>query len=303
MSRSDANLRLCGRGTVAHGCAGCAVEEDTRSCPMTEETLSGGFVNATVVRVGDSVRRKAGVWTPTIHRLLRHVRERGVAWVPEPRGLDECGREVLAFIPGEVPHAMPAWIWSGVVLAEVAAALRQWHDATVGFEPGGAVWNFAAHEPAEVVCHNDFAPYNCVFRDGRFVGAIDFDFCSPGPRLRDLAYTAYRFVPLMPPEGAACADGPAGERSPFPERELGARLDCFLETYAAGPVRLRYPAAELLRAVGARLREIADWTEGHCGGKTEHPLGAKGAMYRAHARWIEERADRPEWRGEGPFTA
>lgn len=254
---------------------------------MTEEPLAGGYVNS-VVRVGDTVRRKADAWTPTIHRLLRQVRARGVVWAPEPRGFDERGREVLAFIPGEVPHAMPAWVWSDAVLAGVAAALRQWHDATVDFDRDGAVWNFPGHEPAEVICHNDFAPYNCVFREGRFAGAIDFDFCSPGPRLRDLAYAAYRFVPLMPLASAVLPDSVGGERSPFGGDAVRSRLERFLGDYAAaGAQPLRHGSAVLLAATVRRLQEIAEWTEAHCAGDATHPLARKARMYRAHARWIE----------------
>lgn len=265
---------------------------------MIEEPLSGGFMNPSVVRVGDTVRREAGAWTPTIHRLLRHVRERGVAWAPEPRGLDERGREVLAFIPGEVPHAMPDWVWSERVLRDVATALRQWHEATADFDRGEAVWNFATHEPVEVICHNDFAPYNCVFRAGRFVGAIDFDFCSPGPRLWDLAYAAYRFVPLMPPAGVVLPDGAGGERSPFATGAMRARLGCFLDEYAAaGPTPLRYENGALLAATVRRLWAVADWTEAHCAGNESSPLANHARMYRAHARWIE--AQRGRAAGDG----
>ena len=47
-----------------------------------------------------------------------------------------------------------------------------------------------------MICHNDFAPHNLVFHGGVLVGAIDFDTCSPGPRLGDLAYFATRAIPL-----------------------------------------------------------------------------------------------------------
>src|SRR5436190_96044 len=111
-----------------------------------EELLHGGFMNL-VVRVGDSVRRRASPATRTIQRLLAHARAHGAPWVPEPRGYDELGREVLAFVPGEVPHAMPPWVWDETVLTEVARALRAWHDATASFDSTGAVWGERAHEP------------------------------------------------------------------------------------------------------------------------------------------------------------
>src|SRR5918995_2440574 len=77
--------------------------------------------------------------------------------------------------------------------------LRELHDATEGFDRAGRVWALPEHEPAEVICHNDFAPYNLAFRAGLPAGAIDFEAASPGPRAWDLAYLAYRLVPLAHP--------------------------------------------------------------------------------------------------------
>jgi hypothetical protein len=72
------------------------------------EELAGGNVTA-VVRIGDTVHRTAGPWTPTIHRLLRHLRARGLARVPRPLGMAD-GREVLTYLPGTVArYPMPAW--------------------------------------------------------------------------------------------------------------------------------------------------------------------------------------------------
>ena len=52
----------------------------------------------------------------------------------------------------------------------------------------------------ETICHNDFAPYNCIFKDGRPVGMIDFDFACPGSKRWDLAHTVFRFAPLSMPD-------------------------------------------------------------------------------------------------------
>jgi len=258
---------------------------------MEEEILTGGHMN-TIVRVGDTVRRPAGAWTSTVHRLLRYARERGVSWAPVPLGYDEVGREVLSFISGDVPHEMPEWVWSEIALTDAARALRQWHDATSCFDLGGAVWSSNVREPGEVICHNDFAPYNCVFRDGRFAGAIDFDLCSPGPRLWDIAYTAYRYVPLMPPADADVPDG-ACERSPFEVTEMCSRLDTFLAAYAAGSVPLRYSHATVFDMAIERLGAIAAWTTSHVTKTGNTSLERHAQMYRAHAQWIDS-----ELRGE-----
>jgi Ser/Thr protein kinase RdoA (MazF antagonist) len=258
--------------------------EAVESAVAEEQVLGGGHVNR-VTRVGDTVRRQAGPWTPTIHRLLSHARDKGVSWLPEPRGLDELGREVLTFLPGDVPHEMPAWVWSEAVLCDVGRALRQWHDATSDFDMRGAIWNFAPPDPKEVVCHNDFAPYNCVFQDGRFTGAIDFDFCAPGPRIWDLAYTAYRFVPLMP-EASADPEHLHGEISPFSRAVMAARLDTFLKAYGSPDNAEPLEITRVLTAAADRLEAIATWTEEHVRANRVLALERHPAMYRDHASWL-----------------
>jgi hypothetical protein len=64
---------------------------------------AGSQVIAGVVRVGDTVRRAAGPWTPAVHALLRHLRDAGFSGAPLPLGVDGDGREVLTFVPGAVP--------------------------------------------------------------------------------------------------------------------------------------------------------------------------------------------------------
>ena len=257
---------------------------------MQEEALAGGNVTK-VVRVGDTVRRRTGPWTPTIHRLLAHVRAKGVLWVPEPLGLDEAGREVLSFIPGLVPHEMPEWIRTGQVLTDVARALRIWHDATADFSAPDAAWGLSPSSPREVICHNDYAPYNCVFSGGRFVGAIDFDFCSPGSRIWDLAYTAYRFVPLMPGPDTDIAI--PGDRSPFKINEMHERLELFLNRYNAGDGAARFGRSEIIRAAIERLHALATWTEDFARSNGADALEDHPAMYRSHARWLNSISSLP----------
>jgi hypothetical protein len=70
--------------------------------PDDEEWLTGGNMNA-VQRIGETVHRRSGPWTPTIHRLLDHLHSNGIDWVPRALGFDDDGREVLSFLPGVVP--------------------------------------------------------------------------------------------------------------------------------------------------------------------------------------------------------
>lgn len=219
---------------------------------MTEEVLSGGGVNH-VVRAGSTVRRPTGPWTPAVHALLAHLAARGFTGAPRAHGLDEHGREVLDHLPGEVAHyPVPAHVWSDRTLRAVAALLRAYHDATAGFvPPEDAGWYLPAREPAEVICHGDIAPYNCVFRDGVPVAFIDFDTAHPGPRLWDVAYAAYRFVPLT-----AVGNGEIVQ----PVTEQVRRLRLFCDAYGlpeAGRRALPETLARRLHAQVDLMRERA----------------------------------------------
>jgi hypothetical protein len=246
-------------------------------------------MNAAVVRVGDTVRRAPSPQTRTVHRLLFHVRSCGAMWVPAPHGFDEHGREVLDFIPGEVPLGTPAFLETDHVLSEVAIALREWHDATATFARSpDDVWWEGPREPAEVICHGDFAPYNHVFRDGHFVGAIDFDVCKPAPRMWDLAYTAYRYIPLLPHLDADVNDGDEPDRTHWSPTEQSARLRTFLTAY--GPLERPgetgqarpFTSTELLAWLPERLMAIAEWSAA----QSSVDLQRHGFMYRSHAQWI-----------------
>src|SRR5450755_319048 len=169
---------------------------------MDEEELqlSGGNVS-TVVRAGNTVRRTMGPWNPAVHELLRHLESQGFSGAPRFLGIDERGREVLTFIDGEIGnYPLKVYMWSDEVLQGVARLLRRFHDATVAFVPSpGATWQFEYPDATQhkVICHNDVAPYNMVYVDGRPAALIDFDTAGPGPRLWDEKHAAYRFVPLL----------------------------------------------------------------------------------------------------------
>jgi Ser/Thr protein kinase RdoA (MazF antagonist) len=218
--------------------------------PEREQVLTGGNMTA-VVRVGDTVRRTAGPWTPTVHAFLRHLRAAGFDLAPEPLGLDEQGREVLTLLPGAAAgYPLQAFAWTDATLAAVASTLRSFHDAGAGFSaPDDAVWQWPPAEPADVICHNDFAPYNLLFEAGRLTGVIDLDLVSPGPRIRDIGYAAYRFVPLT---------DPANPDAPFPGAdEQARRLAAFCAAYGDPVIT---PTA-VVRAAVDKLRELVAFIE------------------------------------------
>ena len=215
---------------------------------MDEVVLSGGNMTA-VVAVGDTVRRAAGPWTPTIHALLDHLRASGFRMAPRPLGLDERGREILSLLPGRVAtYPLPAFVLSEPMLVRAAQILRAYHDASADFLPrAGAVWQWPAREPAQVVCHNDFAPYNLMFEGEELTGVIDFDLASPGPRVWDMGYTAYRFVPLT---------DPGNPDVPYPgEAAQARRLAAFCAAYGDPQISPREVIAAAIDQ-SARARRV-----------------------------------------------
>lgn len=206
------------------------------------EQLRGGV--HVVRRHGDVVHRPASAAAPAIHRLLRHLRTQGFDGAPEPLGFDPGGDEVLTYLPGEVPAALPPRLRTSELLVSAATLLRHFHDASATFaaDPDDR-WQLPARSPAEVICHGDAAPYNCVVRDGRVVGLIDFDVAHPGPRVWDVAYAVYRFAPLQAPANPDSFGGPL---------EQGRRAARFCRAYGL-------PAdARLLDVVEQRLRALLD---------------------------------------------
>ena len=205
--------------------------------PAEEETPleGGGLTN--VVRVGGTVRRTAGPWTPVVQALLRHLELAGFAGAPHSLGTDERGREVLTWVAGE----QSAW-YADDDLVAFGHLVRELHDATVGFaSPADAPWQRMVGAPTDgpVICHNDLSPDNVV-RTTRHLVIIDWDLAAPGTRLWDVAWAAYRWVPLY--DAATCA------RLDIPVPDV-ARLRLLVDAYGLeAPDR-----ADLLPTLEARL--------------------------------------------------
>ncbi|MGH2797123.1 MAG: phosphotransferase [Thermoleophilaceae bacterium] len=168
-----------------------------------DEVPLGGNLSASV-KVGNTVHRRAGPWTPAVHALLAHLRRVGFGLVPEPLGMDEQGRAVLSFIPGEIhggwPDPLPQWMFEDeMTLTAAAKLLRRYHDSLDGFVPPPDVrWRFVAPGEYEVICHNDWSPSNALFDGHLPVGMLDWDSAGPGSRAWDVALSAYWWVPLNP---------------------------------------------------------------------------------------------------------
>jgi len=165
-----------------------------------EVRLDGGRAGG-AVRVGDTVRRASGPWTPAVHALLTHLAGQEFAGSPRPLGTDEQGREMLTFLDGLTVGSRlpwPEWVHADTTLSQVARWLRRYHDAVAYFvPPSGAVWRMGGQwRPGLIIGHNDTAPYNAVWRDGRLAGFFDWDMAGPVTAAQDVAFAAFSWVPL-----------------------------------------------------------------------------------------------------------
>jgi hypothetical protein len=164
-----------------------------------DEVSLGGNLNQ-AVRVGDTVRRRAGPWTPAVHALLRHLEQAGFE-APRVRGIDEQGREILEYIPGESfaggTVAVPDGVLAEDHLVAAARLLRRYHDVVAGFSPPpDAHWRLVAPTENELICHNDWSPWNALFRDERVAVMLDWDLAGPGSRVWDVGAAAACWVTL-----------------------------------------------------------------------------------------------------------
>lgn len=239
---------------------------------LEEINLSGGNLSQ-VVRVGDTVRRSMRPWSTAVHGLLDHLAETGFTGAPRFLGIDGKGREILTYLEGDV--GFPSYMWSEAVLVAAAQLLRRYHEATVDYVvPHDADWQYVHPNPAdhEVICHNDFAPYNLVFNQQLPTALIDFDVAGPGPRLRDVAMGAFWFVPLsfVGETERSLADLQAGSR----------RLQLFCQSYGVPSTH------ELLTMVEGWLHFMSTF-----------PITQVAAGYTEYQRLIDE-GHVDHWRNE-----
>jgi serine/threonine protein kinase len=209
---------------------------------LREIPLLGGRTNASVVRVGNTVRRPLRSNSKFVQVFLAHLHERGFNAVPKPLGIDEKGREILSFIEGDVPDDLG--FYDDDVLVMAAKLIRAYHDASSTFTPA-----------FEVICHNDLSPCNFVFQQGKPVAIIDFDAAAPGSSVMDLAYAAWLWLNLGDEDIEA--------------HEQQRRLNLFLSAYGERDIN-KVIEAMLLRQTmliheGKRLGNMTmlEWAQ-HC---------------------------------------
>jgi hypothetical protein len=202
--------------------------------------LPGG--SGGVTRVGDSVLRPTGPWTPAVHELLTDLADAGLDGIPHVLGTTDDGREILSYIEGDAV-AVDDEVSSDQVLAEAVTWLRRFHEAAAGrLSNQPRIWRQSGSEPVapahdQIICHNDTGAYNWIVRDGHFAGMIDWDQAGPGDPLDDLAFLCWSGIPLF---------------RGIPSADVGRRLRVVAEAYP------RWSVDEVLDAVVRRMRTASE---------------------------------------------
>lgn len=214
-----------------------------------EEMLTGGNVS-NVYRSGDTVRRERKPESTELHKLLKHLENKGYTHAPKFLGIDEKGREVLSYIEGEAGnYPLKEYMWSNDALKDIAKMLRLYHDAVSDFPMQSFKPIDNTPKPYEVLCHNDFAVYNIIYNHKKPVGIIDFDVAGPGPRLWDIVYTLYTCVPLSRHYHTETGEAVHYDTSRDANR-IKQRVNLFFESYDMEGLEEDYLEMVLLRLEG-----------------------------------------------------
>jgi Ser/Thr protein kinase RdoA (MazF antagonist) len=241
-----------------------------------ERELAGGNASGRVVRVGTTVRKPWTRSSPLAQAYVTELLSRGID-APRPMGRDERGRQVIEYVPGAL--AQDRVPLADAELRRVGAMIRGIHDASEGipFPDSARAGALLPAEGADLLCHNDLAPWNLVTGEERWV-FIDWDGAGPSTRLWDLAYAAQAFGMLV-----------GGE----PVEDAARRLSAVVDGYGADeglraalpPAMSRRTAAmfELLRSSSETAFE--PWATMYRAGHGEHWRAAADYVVAHEADW------------------
>ncbi|MFB9905669.1 phosphotransferase [Allokutzneria oryzae] len=230
---------------------------------MTELPLQGGSITGPV-RVGDTVRRATGPHAAFVHQVLGHFERHGWTGAPRFLGVDDKGREILTFVEGHIAWRSRDGVDSVESLEAVARLVREFHDLTAGTPLAG---------DQEVLCHNDLAPKNTVYRESLPIAFLDWDLAAPGARVHDVAHVCWQYLDLGPgvtdpPETARrfraiCDAYGLADRAHVVDTVLWWQDRCARGIEAGADAG--DPAMSRLRAAGAveSVREAHEWVARH----------------------------------------
>ncbi|MDP5276722.1 aminoglycoside phosphotransferase family protein [Chengkuizengella axinellae] len=164
-----------------------------------KEELTGGRIGK-IHKLGETVVRPSNIWTKDVHSFLNYLHEEGADFVPKPYGINEKNEEILSFMTGDVyNYPLPEALLTDSMIVSSSKLLLKFHkysERYVSKLTNDEQWMLPATNPAEVMCHGDYAPYNVTIVNNEAAGIIDFDTLHPGPRMWDIAYAIYRWVPF-----------------------------------------------------------------------------------------------------------
>lgn len=236
-----------------------------------EEHLEGGNAAGQVVRIGDTVRKPFLPTTPGTVDYVRGLHRAGLD-VPMPLGQDSEGRQVWEYIPGRlIQDDLPL---DASALHRVGWMVRRIHDASPPAGDLGGDWEvLIPTSGADVICHNDLAPWNLIVGENDRWVFIDWDGTGPSTRLWDLAYSAQSFALLNEDQDPALAS---------------VRLRHFIDGYGADiatrralpPAMAERTAAMLAFLTDAQATGSEPWASMYASGH--------GAYWRSTTAYIRE---------------
>lgn len=155
--------------------------------PIQPESGSG------TTRIGGTIRRRTGPWTPAVHAGLQHLQNFGLDATPAVLGFDQLNREKLSYLPGRLVAA--GQMLNEVQLAEVASWTLRLHEALRGFSHNGP-FRGETPEGATMFGHNYLDQRNLCFAGNRLVGVVGWDFLGPSTAPLELAWLVWSTAPL-----------------------------------------------------------------------------------------------------------
>lgn len=137
---------------------------------LPEEMLAGGSQNQ-VAKAGSTVHRRIQ-GHPALHKYLLYLEKEGMEGVPRFLGIDEEGREILTYLPGETmgrdfPPTHPC-LHSDATLAALGRFMRRLHDASAGFLPEALPALLEKPLPRRTLRH--YLPWRRRYLEFRFPG-------------------------------------------------------------------------------------------------------------------------------------
>ncbi|MFD1902163.1 phosphotransferase [Enterococcus termitis] len=153
---------------------------------------------STITKKGNTIYKSKPYNSQTMKRFLNYMERYNLNM---PRYLGETADKIhLSYVKGNSIHinidSIP-FEEKVVMINSAAQLLATFHKATENFlilEEDKYFLSYNGSLEIDVICHNDFAPYNLTFENFEAIGIIDFDTICPAPREWDIAYALYRFI-------------------------------------------------------------------------------------------------------------